>query len=286
MGLTVFQNSNGKNAIIYFARTATTCLQSPPLEFDILEQGVIAGTSIGGYLQIVNSPTIATNSGTAVFQNIKIGPPDQDFDGVPDSVDACPNTPPCSIVGASGCSIEQLAPCEGPASGGTWKNHGQYVSSVAHAVNEFVSRGLSTSPRLRNRVSGSSIQLRLQKVKVQTGPNSGARKNSCFPRSASRVGRAGSWRTRPHCCSGVKEASAPLLHVRWNYSLRRADFVKASSACPTYRVGDRLHAASAQHAGQQRPRASGQIGPIKDAVIEAGLAWEREHDVCRRSGSQ
>jgi hypothetical protein len=142
LGLTVFQKSNGKNAIIYFARTATTCTESPPLEFDNLEQGVIAGTSIGGYLQIVNSPTIATNSGTAVFQNIRIGPPDQDFDGVPDSADACPNTPPCSIVDANGCSIDQLAPCDGPASGGTWKNHGQYVSSVAKAVNSFLAQGV------------------------------------------------------------------------------------------------------------------------------------------------
>jgi hypothetical protein len=142
LGLTVFQKSNGKNAIIYFARTATTCMESPPLEFDNLEQGVIAGTSIGGYLQIVNSPTIATNSGTAVFQNIRIGPPDQDFDGVPDSADACPNTPLCSIVDGNGCSIDQLAPCDGPASGGTWKNHGQYVSSVAKAVNEFLAQGV------------------------------------------------------------------------------------------------------------------------------------------------
>jgi hypothetical protein len=142
MGLTVFQDSHGKNAIIYFAQTATTCLESPPLEFDNLEQGVIAGTSIGGYMQIVNSTTIATNSGTAVFQNIKIGAPDQDFDGVLDSVDACPNTPPCSVVDAQGCSIDQLAPCEGPASGGTWKNHGQYVSAVAQAVNEFLAEGL------------------------------------------------------------------------------------------------------------------------------------------------
>jgi len=142
MGLTVFQDSNGKNAIIYFARTATTCMESPPLEFSNLEQGVIAGTSIGGYIQIVNSPTITTNSGTAVFQNIKIGPPDQDFDGVPDSADACPNTPPCSIVDANGCSIDQLAPCDGPASGGKWKNHGQYVSSVAKAVNEFLAQGV------------------------------------------------------------------------------------------------------------------------------------------------
>ena len=141
MGLTVFQDSAGKNAIIYFAQTATTCLESPPLEFSNLEQGVIDGTSIGGYLQIVNSPTIATNSGTAVFQDIKIGPPDQDFDGVPDSADACPNTPACSLVDASGCSIDQLAPCAGPASGGTWKNHGQYVAAVAQAVEEFLAQG-------------------------------------------------------------------------------------------------------------------------------------------------
>src|SRR5437016_5214010 len=113
MGMTYFNDSNGKNAIIYFARTATACMESPVLEFSNLELGVIDGTSIGGYLQIVNSPTIATNSGKAVFQNIKIGPSDQDFDGVPDSTDVCPNTPPCTIVDAQGCSLDQLAPCEG-----------------------------------------------------------------------------------------------------------------------------------------------------------------------------
>ena len=142
MGLTVFKDSNGKNAIIYFAKTATTCMESPPLEFDNLEQGVIDGTSIGGYIQIVNSPTIATNSGKAVFENITIGPPDQDFDGVPDSADACANTPPCSFVDNSGCSIDQLAPCSGPASGGTWKNHGQYVAAVAQAVESFLAQGV------------------------------------------------------------------------------------------------------------------------------------------------
>lgn len=142
MGLTVFKDSAGKNAIIYFARTATTCLQSPPLEFSNLELGVIDGTTIGGYLQIVNSPTISTNSGTAVFQNIKISGPDQDFDGVEDSADTCPNTPPCSIVDANGCSLDQLAPCEGPASGGAWRNHGQYVSAVARAVSELLAEGL------------------------------------------------------------------------------------------------------------------------------------------------
>jgi hypothetical protein len=136
MGMTYFKDSAGKNAIIYFAETATTCLESPPLEFSNLELGVIDGTAIGGYLQIVNSPTIATNSGIAVFQNISITDPDQDFDGVPDAVDACPNTPPCSVVNNDGCSIDQLAPCDGD-----WRNHGQYVAAVARAADQLLAEG-------------------------------------------------------------------------------------------------------------------------------------------------
>jgi hypothetical protein len=38
--------------------------------------------------------------------------------------------------------IEELVPCSGPASGGTWKNHGQYVSTVAHVSQMFVNQGL------------------------------------------------------------------------------------------------------------------------------------------------
>jgi hypothetical protein len=70
------------------------------------------------------------------------GETDADGDGVGDSLDQCPNTPPGSIVNADGCSIDQLAPCNGPASGGTWKNHGEYVSSVAQAAEQFLEAGL------------------------------------------------------------------------------------------------------------------------------------------------
>src|SRR5262249_54770272 len=56
------------------------------------------------------------------------GETDADCDGVGDSADRCPNTPAGSIVNANGCSIDQLAPCAGPATGGTWRNHGEYVS--------------------------------------------------------------------------------------------------------------------------------------------------------------
>ena len=144
MGMTYFKDANGKWAIIYEAN----CLRSPPLEFSNLELGVINNTTIGGYMQIVNAPTIATNTGIAVFQDIKIGPPDQDFDGVPDAVDQCPDTPPCTIVDAQGCSIEQLVPCAGP-----WQNHGEYVSAVAHAANDFLSEGVITEEQRSEIVS-------------------------------------------------------------------------------------------------------------------------------------
>jgi len=71
-----------------------------------------------------------------------LGETDADGDGVPDSLDLCPGTPAGAIVDANGCSINQLAPCSGPASGGRWKNHGQYVSAVASAAEAFLAQGL------------------------------------------------------------------------------------------------------------------------------------------------
>ena len=73
-----------------------------------------------------------------------LGETDSDADGVPDSLDLCPATPAGAIVDANGCSIDQIAPCSGPASGGTWKNHGQYVSAIAQVAEAFVAQGLIT----------------------------------------------------------------------------------------------------------------------------------------------
>lgn len=70
--------------------------------------------------------------------------PDSDGDGVPDMFDQCPNTPPGAIVDSNGCSIAQLVPCAGPATGGTWKNHGQYVAAVVQAATDFLNAGLIT----------------------------------------------------------------------------------------------------------------------------------------------
>lgn len=48
-----------------------------------------------------------------------------------------------SLSGETGAMsiINQLVPCSGPATGGTWKNHGQYVSAVAHAAHTLASLG-------------------------------------------------------------------------------------------------------------------------------------------------
>jgi hypothetical protein len=82
-----------------------------------------------------------------------LGESDADGDGVADSLDQCPNTAPGAIVDAQGCSIDQIAPCSGPASGGTWKNHGQYVSSVAHAAEAFLAQGLINAEQAEEIVS-------------------------------------------------------------------------------------------------------------------------------------
>jgi hypothetical protein len=67
---------------------------------------------------------------------------DADGDGVPDESDQCSATPANSVVNAQGCSLDQLVPCAGPAAGGTWTNHGQYVSTFTQTVNQFVAQGL------------------------------------------------------------------------------------------------------------------------------------------------
>lgn len=40
--------------------------------------------------------------------------------------------------------FNQLVPCAGPAPGMTWKNHGQYVSTMAKTVEPFLTAGIIT----------------------------------------------------------------------------------------------------------------------------------------------
>ena len=67
---------------------------------------------------------------------------DQDGDDVVDAPDACLFTATGAVVNAGGCSIADLCPCVS-----TWKNHGAYVSCVAHRGNEFPAAGQSSCGR-------------------------------------------------------------------------------------------------------------------------------------------
>jgi len=71
---------------------------------------------------------------------------DDDNDGVLDVSDARPYTPlGQSVDPTTGCSLDQLVPCDGPR--GTdrrWRNHGQYVSTRAKVAKDFVKLELLT----------------------------------------------------------------------------------------------------------------------------------------------
>jgi len=63
-----------------------------------------------------------------------------------------------SLSGVTGAMsiINELVPCSGPASGGTWKNHGQYVSSVAHAAQRLANLGCITQEQKGKIVSAAA----------------------------------------------------------------------------------------------------------------------------------
>jgi hypothetical protein len=64
---------------------------------------------------------------------------DDDNDGVLDAYDECLNTAYGEVVNNAGCSIADLCPCDND-----WKNHGAYVSIVAHTCKEFIADGIIT----------------------------------------------------------------------------------------------------------------------------------------------
>jgi hypothetical protein len=68
LGMTYFLDGSGRRSIIYSANG----VNSPAQEFSNLEQGIIDGSTLGGYFQIQNDPTNPNNSGLAAFGNISI----------------------------------------------------------------------------------------------------------------------------------------------------------------------------------------------------------------------
>jgi hypothetical protein len=71
---------------------------------------------------------------------------DVDGDDVPNDRDICAATPAgVTVDPRNGCSIAQLCPCAAQRGTTTaWKNHGGYVSCVAHAAGDFLAAALIT----------------------------------------------------------------------------------------------------------------------------------------------
>jgi hypothetical protein len=82
---------------------------------------------------------------------------DADDDGVPDDQDRCPDTPTGGVVNQHGCSMDQLVPCSGPARGGHWRNHAEYVATVIKVTESFQRAGLITA-RERNAIIKAAVQ--------------------------------------------------------------------------------------------------------------------------------
>jgi len=62
---------------------------------------------------------------------------DEDGDAVGDACDACSATGLADPIDRSGCSIDQLCPCELDVDGNPWKNHGKYVTCVKDQAKRF-----------------------------------------------------------------------------------------------------------------------------------------------------
>lgn len=84
--------------------------------------------------------------------NSEAMPFDSDRDGIIDEDDQCSETEPEAIVNASGCSISEICPCDN-----NWKNHGAYVSCVAHAAKDFFFEGLINEEEKDTIVSTAGI---------------------------------------------------------------------------------------------------------------------------------
>ena len=71
---------------------------------------------------------------------------DGDVDGIASAADLCVYTPLGAFVdAASGCSLAQLCPRDGPrGSTVAWRSHGKYVSCITQTVEIFFDQGLMT----------------------------------------------------------------------------------------------------------------------------------------------
>jgi uncharacterized repeat protein (TIGR03803 family) len=160
------QPSNRTNDIGTLATFSVNAIGSQLLEYQWLKNGqpIADGGNVSGAatstLSLANVQpndagefsVIVSNSAGSVISLaaiLTLFVVDSDGDGVPDDIDLCPGSPARSVVDEHGCSIDQLVPCDGPITGGTWKNHGQYLTAFTAVANSFFAKGLITAEQWR-----------------------------------------------------------------------------------------------------------------------------------------
>ncbi|HEY6484116.1 MAG TPA: OmpA family protein [Steroidobacteraceae bacterium] len=77
-------------------------------------------------------------------------PPDSDHDGVPDSIDQCPNTPPGVQVDAVGCPLKGSITLEGV----TFELNSAQLTADSHAPLDTMAAGLKKHARVRIEIQG------------------------------------------------------------------------------------------------------------------------------------
>ena len=95
-----------------------------------------------GWLDETDNCQYDFNQDQADFDKDNIGDVcdnDTDGDDVIDADDKCLETILGIVVNSTGCSIEQICPCNN-----NWKNHGAYVKCIAHTSENFADAGLIT----------------------------------------------------------------------------------------------------------------------------------------------
>jgi len=121
--------------------TEVNHLSTSPLDTDTDDGGVSDGTEV---LVDGTDPLVGADDGTTPD-------PDSDGDGVPDGQDLCPGTAPGAVVDPSGCSIDDLCPCDDP-----WANPGAYIGCVTATAGGFVQQGLLQPNQLGAIVSAAA----------------------------------------------------------------------------------------------------------------------------------
>lgn len=66
---------------------------------------------------------------------------DSDGDLVGDACDRCPDTPFNEPALPNGCALAQACPCQGPIDGGEWRGQRDYVQCVARSLKQLRQRG-------------------------------------------------------------------------------------------------------------------------------------------------